>query len=158
MVIQRWQSVFLLIVAVMMACFTFFSLGQVQMPDYSLDFTTLGFTIEGEGAPGTSSGYFMHTWAFFIVSLLSFILPFIAIFMFRNMSLQKMICKIEVFFLVALVVIGCFYGYSSEALQGNQVSWSSLIITLPVALAADILAYVRISADQRLLRSTERLR
>lgn len=91
MVIQRWQSVFLLIVAVMMACFTFFSLGQVQMPDYSLDFTTLGFTIEGEGAPGTSSGYFMHTWAFFIVSLLSFILPFIAIFMFRNIDRKSVV-------------------------------------------------------------------
>lgn len=47
MVIQRWQSVFLLIVTAMMACFTFFSLGQVQMPDFSLEFTTMGFSIEG---------------------------------------------------------------------------------------------------------------
>ena len=47
MVIQRWQSVLLLIVAALMGSFTFLSLGQIQMPEESLNFTTLGFEIEG---------------------------------------------------------------------------------------------------------------
>ena len=39
MVIQRWQSVLLLIAAVVMGCFTFMSLGQVQLPDYTCNLT-----------------------------------------------------------------------------------------------------------------------
>lgn len=158
MVIQRWQSVFLLIVTAMMACFTFFSLGQVQMPDFSLDFTTMGFSIEGEATGGGPIGYYMHTWPFFSISLLCTLLPFIAIFMYRNMRLQKTICIIEVLLIVTLVLMGLAYGYKNEALESYQVSWSSLIITLPIAVVADLLAYNRISADQKLLRSTERLR
>lgn len=158
MVIQRWQTVFLLIVAAMMSCFTFCSLGQVQMPDMSLDFSTIGFSIEGEATDGAPSGYYMYTWPFFIVSLLSVVLPFIAIFLFKNMKLQKNVCSIEMLFIVALVVIGCLYGYDSEAFQGNSVRWSSVVVALPLALVADILAYNRISSDQKLLRSTERLR
>ena len=52
MVIQRWQSVLLLIAAVVMGCFTFMSLGQVQLPDYTCNFTTLGFDIEGIATDG----------------------------------------------------------------------------------------------------------
>lgn len=156
MVIQRWQSVLLFIVAAMMACFTFFSLGQVQMTEYTLNFTTLGFEIEGVSTDGAPSGYVFHTWAFFIVSLLSVILPFVAIFLFKNMKLQKTICLIEVLFLLALVAIGCAYGYFH--FDDAQVSWSSLIIAPLIAFVADILAYNRISHDQRLLRSADRLR
>lgn len=158
MVIQRWQSVFLLIVTAMMACFTFCSLGQVQMPDFSLDFTTMGFSIEGEATNGAPLGYYMRTWPFFTISLLCTILPFIAIFLFRNMSLQKTVCIIEVLLIVALVLMGIAYGYKNEALENFQVGWSSIIITLPIAVVADLLAYRRISADQKLLRSTDRLR
>jgi hypothetical protein len=43
MVIQRWQSVLLLVAAVAMATFSFLSLGQIQLSDYTLNFTTLGF-------------------------------------------------------------------------------------------------------------------
>lgn len=156
MVIQRWQSVFLLITAVMMACFTFMSIGQVQLTDYSLNFTTLGFTYEGEATGGAPSGYYLHTWAFFIVSLLSMILPLINIFMFKNMKLQKNICLIEIFFLLALLAIGVAYGYYHFATA--EVSWSSIIIAPLIAFIADIMAYNRICSDQRLLRAADRLR
>ena len=71
MVIQRWQSVLLLIVAALMGSFTFLSLGQIQMPEESLNFTTLGFEIEGIATDGAQSGFRAHTWIFFIVSLMS---------------------------------------------------------------------------------------
>lgn len=156
MVIQRWQSLLLLVAAVVMACFTFFSLGQIQMPEYSLNFTTLGFEIEGEAAPGAPSGYLLHTWVFFIVSLMSCLLPLLNIFIFKNMKLQKTLCLIEVFFLLAVVAIGCIYGY--YYFDGYQVSWSSLIVAPLLAFLADVFAYNRISADLKLLRSVDRIR
>lgn len=156
MVIQRWQSVLLLIVAVMMACFTFLSLGQVQLTDYTLNFTTLGFTYEGEAAVGAPSGYYMHTWAFFIVSLLSLILPLINIFLYKNLNLQKRVCLLEVFFLLALLAIGIVYGY--YFFETTTVSWSSIIIAPLIAFVADVMAYNRICSDQRLLKAADRLR
>lgn len=156
MVIQRWQSILLLVAAGVMACFTFMSLGQVQMPEQTLDFTTLGFRIEGIATDGAPTGYHTCTWAFFIVSLMSFILPLLNIFMFKNMKLQKTLCLIEVFFLLALVAIGCSYGY--WYFDGYQVSWSSLIVAPLLAFVADIMAYNRICADQRLLRAADRIR
>lgn len=156
MVIQRWQSVLLLIVAVVMACFTFMSLGQVQFSEYTLNFTTLGFTYEGIATDGAPTGYQMHTWCFFALSLMCVVLPLIAIFCFKNLRLQKNLCLIEILFLVSTVVTGAIYGYYNYA--DAQVSWSSLIIAPLLAFVADVMAYNRICKDQRLLRSVDRLR
>lgn len=156
MVIQRWQSVLLFIAAVAMFIFTFLSLGQVQLPEYSLNFTTLGFCIEGQPAAGQPSGFYMHTWLFFIVSIMCGVLPLINIFLFRNLILQKKICLIEILFLLACISIGCGYGYCS--FNGYSVSWSSLIVAPGIALVATLMAYARIRADQRLLKSADRIR
>lgn len=156
MVIQRWQSVFLLITAVMMACFTFFSLGQAQFSEYTLNFTTLGFSYEGIPTDGAPSGYQSHTWIFFVISLMSAILPLIAIFLYKNLSLQIRLCLIEILFLIATTVVGAAYGYYQ--FPDAEVSWSSLIIAPLIAFVADIMAYNRISHDRRLLRSADRLR
>lgn len=156
MVIQRWQSVLLLIAAVMMGCFTFFSLGQVQLTDYTLNFTTLGFTIEGESTGNAPTGYLCHTWPFFIVSLLSLLTPLINIFLYRNLKLQKNLCLIEILFLLAVLAAGCAYGYYQ--FDDAVVSWSSLIIAPLIAFVADVLACNRIEHDRKLLRSVDRLR
>lgn len=156
MVIQRWQSVLLLITGVLMACFTFMSLGQVQLADYSLNFTTMGFTIEGEATDGAITGTYMSTWPYFIVSLMSFILPLINIFLFKNLPLQKTMCLVTLLFLVAVVSMGAAYGYC--VFDGADVSWSSLIIAPFLAIIADVMAYQRISSDQRKLRDADRLR
>lgn len=156
MVIQRWQSVLLLVTAAVMAVFTFMSLGQMQLTDYSLNFTTLGYWIEGESVNGAPSGIYMRTWPFFIVSLMSFVIPLIAIFTFRNLPLQKKLCLIELLFLAATICIGIGYGY--YGIENGEVSWSSLIVAPFLGIIADMMAYSRISADQRKLRDSDRLR
>lgn len=140
----------------MMGIFTFFSLGQVQLTDYTLNFTTLGFQIEGESTGGAPSGYICRTWLFFAVSLLSSLLPLINIFLFKDLRLQARVCLIEVLILLAVLAAGCAYGYYQ--FDDAQVSWSSLIIAPLIAFVADIMAYNRISHDRRLLRESSRLR
>lgn len=156
MVIQRWQSVLLLVAAVIMGCFTFMSLGQVQMQDFTLNFTTLGFKIEGEAVNGAETGYYMMTWAFFAVSVMSALLPLINIFLFNNLPLQKRMCLIEILFLVAVSAIGVGYGY--YGIEGESVSWSTLAAAPLIALIADIMAYNRIRSDHRKLLSVDRFR
>lgn len=156
MQIQRWQSLLLLVAAVMMGCFTFMSLGQVQLPNYSLDFTTLGFSVVGKSTDGAPTGFILRTWAFFIVSLMSVIIPAVNIFLYNNLKLQKTLCLVELLFILTACGVGCIYGYNQ--FEDANVSWSSLIIAPVLAFIADWLAWKRIRHDERLLRSADRLR
>lgn len=156
MVIQRWQSVLLLIAAVMMACFSFASLGQVQTEDFSLNFTALGFTYEGEATDGAPQGTFLSTWYFFIVSLTTAILCLIDIFLFKNLPLQKKVCAIAILFCIASAAIAAGLGYT--AIENYSVSWSSMALCPLLAVIACLMARNRMARDQKLLRSADRFR
>ena len=156
MVIQRWQSVLLAIACVMMALFSFLSLGQVQLTDATLNFTALGFCVEGEQANGASNVCYLSTVHFFIISLLSAIIPLISIFLFKNIKLQMKTCLFEILFIVVVIVIAGYEGY--YAIPEGSVSWSSIIVAPFIALIATVMAYSRISADYRTLRSVDRIR
>lgn len=157
MVIQRWQSVLLLVAAVMMGCFTFCSLGQVTTTDYTFNFTSLGFTYEGEATDGAPSGNFLSTWYFFILSLTTTILLLIDIFLFKNLPLQKKVACICDIFIVASGTVAATLGYS--AIPGGQIGWSSVAICCPIlALFATILAWGRMQSDYNKLRSADRIR
>lgn len=157
MVIQRWQSLLLLMAAVLMGCFTFFSLGQVTTTDYTFNFTSLGFSYEGEATDGAPSGIFLSTWYFFILSLTTTLLLLIDIFLYKNLSLQKKVACICDMFIVASAAVGATLGY--YAVEGGTVSWSSVAICCPIlALFATILAWGRMQSDHNKLRSADRIR
>lgn len=156
MVIQRWQSVLLLAAAILMAVFTFCSLGQIQTPDFSFNITTLGISYEGMATDGAPSGYAAHTWEFFIVSLMCVILPLIAVFMYRNLKRQRTLCLVSILFIIADIAIGCVRGYTT--IEGGVPSWSSMIIAPFLSVFAIIMAWKLIGRDQRLLSSADRIR
>ena len=156
MVIQRWQSVMLLITVALMACFTFFSLGQLQTPDYSLNFNTIGFSVEGTSTGDSASGYLVHTWFLFIVSLMSFIIPFITIFLYKNLPLQKRMCLIEILFILSAICIAGWEGY--RGIEGYYCAWSSLALAPFLALILMIMAWTLINKDHKLLKSVDRIR
>lgn len=156
MVIQRWQSVMLLITVALMACFTFLSLGQVQTFDYTYNFTCLGFSIEGQPTDGAPHGMQVHTWFLFIVSLMSFILPLINIFMYRNLPLQKRLCLIEILFLVSTICIAGWEGY--KGIPGYECQWSSLALAPFLSLILMVMAWGLINKDHKLIKSVDRIR
>ena len=146
----------LLITVALMACFTFLSLGQFQTPDYTLNFNTLGFCIEGKSTGGAESGYVDHTWFLFIISLMATILPFIAIFLYKNLPLQKRICLIEILFILSAICIAGWEGY--RGVEGADCSWSSLAMAPFLALILMIMAWTFINKDHKLLKSVDRIR
>lgn len=157
MVIQRWQSVLLLLACILMACFTFLSLGQIQTEDFSYNFTTLGISYEGEPTDGAPTGYLPgRPWILFVVSLMSAVIPLIAIFCFGNLKLQKRLCWIEILFIMVASAIAVKTGYSAPV--AGEIQWSSMIVAAPVSLVAVIAAYRCIVSDHRKLRSADRLR
>lgn len=156
MVIQRWQSLLLLVAAVMMFCFTFCSLGQVTTTDYTFNFTSLGFTYEGESTDGAPSGMFLSTWYFFALSLTSAVLLLIDIFLFGNLPLQKKVAWMAILFIIAASAVAASLGYT--AIEGGSVGWSTVALCPLLALIATLLALGRIQSDHNKLRSVDRIR
>lgn len=156
MVIQRWQSVLLLVAAVMMGVFTFCSLGQVSTTDFTFNFTSLGFTYEGEATDGAPTGTYLSTWYFFAVSLTSAVLLLIDIFLYGNLPLQKKVAWIGIIFIIAASSIAASLGYTS--IPGGSIGWSSVIICPLLALFATLFALNRIQSDHNKLRSVDRIR
>lgn len=157
MVIQRWQTVMLLIAGVMMGIFSFCSLGQIQTVDYTFNITALGITREGIAtAPDEVSG--ISTIILFIISLLAAILPIIDIFCFKNLNLQKKVALISSLFTVAAGVIVAFLASGFASDFGSNVGWSTFICAPLIALIGNLIAYRLISSDQKKLRAADRLR
>lgn len=157
MVIQRWQTVMLLIACVMMCIFSFISLGQIQTPDYTFNITALGICREGIAtAPDEATG--LGTAYLFVDSLLASLLALIGIFCFKNMKLQKNLIVIA---MLCTATAGALVAFGASAFAKDfygTVGWSVFIGTPLVALVADILAYRMICSDQKKLRAADRLR
>lgn len=157
MVIQRWQSLLLLIAIVVMAIFSFVSLGEIQGFSESLNFTTLGFSIEGASeAVGSSSRVVLSTWPLFIVSLMSAILSLIALFSYRNLKRQKMICAVTLLFICTTICLTALYAFYS--FEGTHVSFSSSVVAPFIALFALVGAIKCIVSDERKLRAIDHIR
>lgn len=156
MVIQRWQSVILLVTVALMVCFSFLSLGQVQTADYTLNFTCLGFSIEGEPSAGSASGMYAYTWFLFIIAVMGALIPFITIFLYRNLPLQKKMCLIEILFILSAICIAGWEGY--RGIEGYSCSWSSLALAPFLSLILMVMAWTLINKDHRLLKSVDRIR
>lgn len=155
MVIQRWQSLLLFIAAVVMASFTFLSLGQITTENYTFNFTSLGFFQEGELAEGIKP-IIIRTWYFFIVSLTTIVILLLDIFLFSNLRLQKTVCLISILMIIADASICGFEGFCG--IEGGQIGWSSNILCPFIAILATAMAYWRMNSDHNKLRNADRLR
>lgn len=156
MVIQRWQSLLLLAAAILMGLFSFCLIAQLNTTDFTLNFSACGLKYEGTSTNGAPTGYYMSTWYFFVLTLLSSLIPAIAIFLFRNLRLQKTLCLIEILFVIASYMTACLIAHT--AVTGARINWTEIYVAPVISLIATILAYYRIRKDERLLRSADRLR
>ena len=153
LVIQRWQSLLLLIATVMMVLFSFCSLGQIQGESVSVNITSFGLYAEGG-----SSTLLLGTVYVAIVALLSALLSLLGIFMFKNTRLQKRMC------LLAIVLVLAACGSEWVAVDGAEIagstgpSWSAVVCAPFIAIIALIAAFRFIKSDEKKLAGYDRLR
>ena len=153
--IQRIQSIYLLLVAILMGVATFVPLIILKALD-NLDGMPYIFTSLGIGQP-TLLEY--PTWGVCSFTLLATILAFINIFLYKKRKLQiKLSSCIAIIILLFYVTV---YVYFSSYTAKYNLSFTSLQygLVLPlIALIFNILAIIKIKKDEKLVRSLDRIR
>ncbi len=150
--IQRIQTVYLLLAAVVMAVCLMNPIGTWQ-PD-ALEGNTDLFNLCVVAPDGARS---FTTWPLFAVLLVACTLSVVNIFLFKNRKLQMKVCNVGVIlcvlWMIALVVIA----YLNEP-EGFKF-YPSFYIALPVvAVILLFMARARIHHDEKLVRAADRIR
>lgn len=150
MVIQRFQSLFLLIATIMAGVFMFVPFGY-------------GLVADADSIAVAEDFVAWQVWPVALPCAIGGLLSLIALFMFRNLNRQLGMVWISLLFqLIALAVVAVLLTIGKNMLtpdmEINSVSWSGNIFLLVGAAVLDYFAITRIKADRRLLKSIDRLR
>lgn len=148
--IQRIQSVYLLIVIVLLVGAMFLPVGQfITSAGLTSVFKPLGVSM--------ADGAFRSTWGLFGILLLSSIVSFCSILLFRNRNLQ---IRITVF---NSVLITCYYVvflvFMFALKDGDtkyQLGWG--LILPAISLVFNYMAIRAIYTDEMLVKASDRLR
>lgn len=142
MVIQRWQSVWLLVAAVLTGVFCFVPMAIV--PD-ELAAESVTF-LSPKDLP-----------VFLIVNVLVAVLLFLSIFMYKNTRRQKMLTLVSMLLLVVVMATEAIVLFGWDSANGS-VEWLGSIFLLLGALVFAGMAYQGIRSDERKLRAADRIR
>lgn len=138
MVIQRWQSVYLLL--------AIFAMILVFIRPF-------GIVVEGENIIEVIS---LDYPVLLVINILIVILLLLDIFLFKNLRLQRRVAAIIILFIVTSAVT------SGIILTGNEslwhVVWTGAPVGIITSLICTILASSRMKADENLLKSYDRIR
>ena len=154
--VQRVQSIYLLMTMLLMAVLCFFSLfdfsGGVDQIIYN--FTTSGIEFEETISP---------TWGVLVVAALGALVPLINIFLFKNRKLQIKLCHLTTFLIVFLYITTAAYLYAFTNGIGIDISTISIspnfaVVVPVIALIFNILAIGGIKKDEKKVRSLDRIR
>jgi hypothetical protein len=152
--IQRIQSLYLLVVTALMACTLFSPIVSVVTADGDT-LTLTAFSWFGGGI-----GY---AWIFALLLSIATLVPFITIFLFNNRKRQVGLCAAEgVLQLGSVLVIALFYWmiipdiFPTGALISKSFGWAPIMPI--IALIPTFLAGRAIFRDEVLVRSLDRIR
>lgn len=150
MVIQRLQTLYLILAIVMVSVFFYVPFGYTTVADVAD-----GVSVLEPLRAGQFTGLV-------IPLALTLALMVVAIFMFKKMPMQKLMVLVSALLTVVsmgVVVYVMVSGFSDTNPQVTMSSvWGGGGLLLVGALIAQLAAYNGISSDQRLLRSYDRLR
>lgn len=111
----------------------------------------LGFWYKGE--------YLLQTWGILTIGILSAVLAFITIFLFKNRKRQIMLCKINIFLIVLYYVTMGVYANAGIEKFGLIYDSIQFGLALPlIAIILNVLALSKIKKDEKLVRSLDRIR
>lgn len=139
MVIQRWQSVLLLIAVVLMCIFCATPYAQITAAEAAAQ------PVYAADAP-----------VFLILNIVIAVILFIAIFLFKNLKLQMRVTLISIV-LIATSMVTCTILMTTKTPDAELI-WTGGVVLLLAALICAIYGLRFMRKDHKLLRSYDRLR
>jgi hypothetical protein len=152
--IQRIQSVYLLLIAVLMAVLVCLPLGELVIEGGHAVFSAFG--VKSTDIPDKLPSF--PLWLIGSLALLSAVISFITIFLFKNRARQTTFCTINGVILGVLYVLyGVFYLLMYKASDASYIPGMTILLPL-IGIILDIMAIKGISRDTALVNSVNRIR
>ncbi|MDR3261052.1 MAG: DUF4293 domain-containing protein [Tannerella sp.] len=151
--LQRIQTVYLLLIAALTTAMLFLPLAVVQSEGVSYTFDALGLhTVAAQPELAYS------TWALFALPVVIALLALLTVFLYKNRILQIRLCLFNAILLVGFYGIFAFFLWNLSAQSDFHFS-VRLALSFPfINLILDYLAIRNVGADETLVRSLHRLR
>lgn len=147
MVLQRWQSVYLLIAAIALGLAAYLPVFDIV----ALDKSVLPVDILSLKSTAIPGGY-----AYFILIALSAILSLITIFKYKNLKQQKSLCSVNMLLIIAAYITIAVCANITASIEIARWQMASLLPAF--ALICTFLAKNRIIHDYKLIHDADRLR
>ena len=149
MVIQRIQTVYLLIAVILMAVFAFFPALSFELGGREFVYGAL----EAGKVGVTHIDPLMLT----LVLLICF-LAFIDIFLYKNLQRQMTVCFVDIIIGIAMLIAICIQAFYVGNRDGWTVTWHWAVLLPVLAIIMLMLAHKSMSNDKKALRDSDRLR
>ena len=153
--IQRKQTIYLFLAAVACIVCMCLPLGTLQLQGMGVEPVLYNMALVQ--TEGNSPTYNFAYLPLFIALAIPAVVALVAIFLFKNRKLQARLCSFNLLLLLVWMALFAYYKYFQLTAIGElQQTWSSV---LPfVAAVFNYLAYKGIKADERLVRTADRIR
>lgn len=150
--IQRIQTIFLLISTILSVCLFFFPLAELFTPNAgTFEFGLLGVSQNGE--------LLYSSWPLLVLNILCVILSAGAIFCYKDRILQSRVTVLNALLWVGFCIMLCVYVFINDAkFEITNTGYKLTMVFPAVNIFLAYMANKRILKDEALVRSTERLR
>ena len=154
--IQRIQSIFLLIAALLTGSLFFLSLAEMANMKELYELTWQGiYLVEPEG----TTQLVMPGWALSILTILTTAVSFITIFIYKKRFIQIRLCALNLGLLLGLSGMIYYMGKSgAKELGASELSFNWPLVLPLIAMVFIYLAIRAIGKDEALIRSMNRIR
>ena len=149
MVIQRIQSVYLLIAVILMIVFAFFPALSFDLADKTV--------LYGAIETGRAGNMHINPLLITLIILISF-LAIIDIFLYKNLQRQMTVCFVDIIIGIAMLIAICIQAFVVGNREGWTVSWQWYLILPILSIIFLMLAHKAMSRDKKTLRDADRLR
>ena len=150
MVIQRIQSLYLLIAVILMGVFAFFPALSFQIGDQEFAYGVL--------EAGKTGVLQINPLMLTLVALIA-LLALIDIFLYKNLQRQMTVCFVDIIITIAmLVAIGVQAYMVTTKIEDVALVWQWWILLPVAAIIFMMLAHRAMAHDKKLLRDSDRLR
>ena len=149
MVIQRIQSVYLLIAVILMIVFAFFPALSFDLADKTV--------LYGAIETGRAGNMHINPLLITLIILISF-LTIIDIFLFKNLQRQMTVCFVDIIIGISMLIAICIQAFVVGNREGWTVSWQWYLALPILSIIFLMLAHKAMSRDKKTLRDADRLR